>query len=69
MSEDKWAEDVYRELYALIRVYSEIENRDGANWCLTCNKAFNEPLLAHVAMHMADELGNDMTSTPPPEFS
>jgi len=67
MTDDKWSEDVYRELSALIRVYAELERKGPHIFCASCNKTINSTLNEHLTWHMGKEFG--WTTTPPPEFS
>ncbi len=64
---DTWAEDVYRELSALIRIYAEAKKKGPETFCTSCKKTFKETVNEHLTWHLGKEFG--WTSTPPPEFS
>ena len=42
----------------MVQVYHTEENED-KKWCISCESYFKETTMAHIALHLANDLNNE----------
>ena len=63
----RYGDSIYDDLRMLCML-RHMQREESNRWCTSCDAYFSEPLMKHIARHIAQDMGG-ATFTPPPEFS